>query len=284
MRTRLRNKVVVITGASAGIGRACALSFAREGCHVVIAARRQERLAQVQEQVEDLGARCLSVPTDVADPAQVQRLLDATLEHFGRVDVWINNAGYGLAASIELTTPEEMEQIWRVNYMGAFYGCQAALRQMRRQGSGHIINVSSMAARFALALHGAYTVTKYALNGLSEVLALELAGSGIHASVVMPYVTDTEFTSAVVKKIPDAESGQTPAHTPEFVAARIVACARRPRPVVMCLPLSRVAITLSDLFPSLWHTMARRYIRVRTNGRGVPVPGQEQHARSENAA
>src|SRR5438046_3057567 len=116
MPRNLKNKVVVITGASAGIGKAAAFLFAREGANVVAAARRMERLSQICSEIEELGGKCLPVQTDVSDRPQVQRLLDATLEHFGKVDVWINNAGYGLVGSVEQTTPEEMEQIWRTNY------------------------------------------------------------------------------------------------------------------------------------------------------------------------
>jgi short-subunit dehydrogenase len=270
MAISLRNKVVVITGASAGIGREAALLFAREGAHVVVAARRAERLEEVKRQIEAEGGKCLAVPTDVADRALVQRLLDATLEHFGRVDVWINNAGYGLAGSIEQTTPEEMERMMAVNYMGAFHGCQVALQQMRRQGSGHILNVSSLAARFPLPLHGAYTATKYALNGLTETLALELDGSGIQVSLLMPGVTDTEFTDAMIKKIPDSP-GAIPggSASARSVAARIVRCAKRPKRVLMFMPAPPFVLALFDLFPSLWRVIARRYLRVRTGGKGI---------------
>jgi NAD(P)-dependent dehydrogenase (short-subunit alcohol dehydrogenase family) len=267
----LKNRVIVITGGSAGIGRATALAFAREGAHVVIAARRREKLDEVCREVEALGARCLAVVTDVAQQEQVEHLLEATLETFGQVDVWVNNAGYGISAPVALTTPEAMERIWRVNYMGAFYGTQAALRQMRRQGRGHIMNVSSMAARFPLPLGGAYTATKYAMNGLTETLALELEGSGIHASVIMPGVTETEFVQAMEKKIPDVEAGWTgPIASAESVAKRIVACAKRPRKMVYVLPFGRLALSVCDLFPGIWRVVARKYIKIRTGGAGVP--------------
>jgi len=148
MRRTLKNRVAVITGASAGIGSECARLFAEAGAHVVIAARRLQRLEAIRQEIESKGGRCLAVQTDVSDRALMQRLLDATLEHFGRVDIWINNAGSGLAASVEQTTPEEMERIWAVNYMGVFHGCQVALQQMRRQGRG--ISSTSPAWRDAL--------------------------------------------------------------------------------------------------------------------------------------
>ncbi len=271
MPKTLRGKVVVITGASAGIGRAAALFFAAEGANVVVAARRRDRLENLKARIEESGAKCLAVTTDVSIREQVQRLLDATLEHFGRVDVWINNAGYGLVGSVEQTTPEEMEQLWSTNYMGVFHGCQVALQQMRRQGSGHIMNVSSMVARFPLPLHAAYTATKYAMNGLSDALAIELSGTGIHVSTIMPGVTETEFGAAVVKKIPDVAATYGPAASAEKVARQIVKCAKHPRDKVMFVPLPPLALAFFDLFPSLWDIIARKYVAVRTGGRGVPV-------------
>lgn len=269
----LRNRVIVITGGSAGIGRAAALAFAKEGAHVVIAARRPDKLAEARAEIEALGAKCLAVVTDVSQQDQVEHLLDATLETFGQVDIWINNAGYGLSSSVELTTPEEMERIWRVNYMGAFYGTQAALRQMRRQGRGHIMNVSSMAARFPLPLGAAYTATKCAMNGLTEALAMELLGSGIYASVIMPNVTESEFVKVMEKKIADSRTGWTgPVATAESVAKRIVACAKRPKTVVPFIPMGRFALAVCEVFPGLWHFVARKYIKIRTAGSGVPTP------------
>src|SRR5262249_42415667 len=153
-----------------------------------------------------------------------------TLEHFGRVDIWINNAGFGLIGSVEQTTLDEMRRLMDVNYMGAFHGCQVALQQMRRQGSGPILNISSMAPRFPLPLNPAYPATKYALNGLTEALEMELESSGIRVSLIMPGVTETEFVEAMVKKIPAIPGASLgPTDTARKVAARIVACAKKPK-------------------------------------------------------
>jgi NAD(P)-dependent dehydrogenase (short-subunit alcohol dehydrogenase family) len=272
----LKNKVVVITGASSGIGRACALAFAKQGSHIVIAARRADKLEAVKREVESLGVKCLAVPTDVSDRAQVERLLDATLEHFGQADIWINNAGYGLAASVELTSPEEMRRIWEVNYMGAFHGCQVALRQMRRQGRGHIMNVSSLAGRFSMPLGAAYSATKAAMDALSEALDLEMAGTGIRVSTLQVSFTETDFFDAMIKKIPDGPSDGGPVATPESVAARIVKCAKRPQAVVVFLPLPRVILAFTDLFPGFYPRLALWYIRKRTRGQGTPEPPGEE--------
>ena len=272
MPRTLKGRVVVITGASSGIGRAAALRFAKEGAHIVIAARRADRLAEVQREVEALGAKCLALPADVADRAMVLRLLHGTLEHFGQVDVWINNAGFGMAASVEQTTPEEMEQIWQVNYMGAFHGCQIALQQMRRQGSGHVINISSMAGRFPMPLGAAYSATKAAMNALGEALDMELQGTGIRVSTMLVSFTETGFFGAMVKKIPDAPARLGPIASADSVAARIVQCARKPRAVVYFIPAAPLVLALMDLTPGLYRRMALWYVNKRTGGKGVPVP------------
>jgi len=266
MRKRsLRNRVVVITGASSGIGREAARLFGRQGSHVVVAARRRERLEELASELEAAGAQCLAVPTDVGRQDQVQRLLDATLEHFGRVDVWVNNAGAGLAGPIEATTLEDLQQILDVNFMGVFHGCHAALQQMRRQEGGHIINVSSLITRFPLPFHGAYTAAKCAVNGLTQALAMELEGSGIHVSLILPGVTDTEFTDAMIRRMEDARGGPAiPSASAEHVARVIVRCAIKPRPVVMCVPAAPVLTAFFDLFPGVWRMVARRYRSVRS--------------------
>src|SRR5438874_731286 len=118
----LKDKVIVITGGSSGIGRATAIEFARNGARLVIAARRKDRLDEVCREIEAQGRQCLAVETDVAAPGHLQRLLDSALEKFGRVDIWINNAGFGISAYAEQTGEEEMRAIWAVNYHAVFEG------------------------------------------------------------------------------------------------------------------------------------------------------------------
>jgi short-subunit dehydrogenase len=272
MRVDLQGKVVVITGASAGIGKETALLLAKKGAHVVLAARRLEQLQAVGRDIAAFGGKSLYVSTDVAEREQVQRLLNATLEHFGRVDVWINNAGGGLVGTVEQTTPEEMDRLFRVNYMGTFHGCQIALQQMRRQNSGHIINVSSMAARLPLALHASYAATKSAQWIFTEALAAELASTPIKVSVALPSFTDTDFTRAMIHKIPDSSKSMMRGATAEQVARKIVQCIERPRPVVMFIPVPKLTLMFFDLFPGVWRFIMRKYILIRTDGKGVPPP------------
>jgi short-subunit dehydrogenase len=269
MAESLRGRVVVITGASAGIGREAARAFAREGCRVVAAARRAERLEALRAEIQASGGECVAVTMDVADEAEVERLLQTALECFGHVDIWINNAGSGLLGSVEQTTTEEMRRLMDVNFMGAFYGSRAALRVMRGQGSGHIMNVASGVARFPLPLSAAYSATKCAMYGFSEALALELEGSGIHVSTLLVGLTATEFGEAQVKKLEDRPVQMGRFASAASVAARIVHCARRPQRIVYFLPAPPLVLAVFDLLPFLWPRIARGYVQRRTGGSGV---------------
>lgn len=217
------------------------------------------------------GAQCLAVPADVANQADVERLVGATLEHFGRIDIWINNAGFGQVASFEETTPEEMERIWQVNTMGVFHGCRAVLPQMRRQGRGVIINVSSLAGRYALPLNSAYAATKHAVNALGQALGAELAGTGIRVCTVMPGLTDTAFFDAMVDKAAHTGGPVVSAAPASRVAEAIVACARRPRDTVVLAPGGRLLLALAEVFPGIYRTIARIYLRRRGG-----TPGQDE--------
>jgi len=132
----LRGAVVAVTGASAGIGRECALAFAREGARVAAGARRLDRLQALAIEAGALGAEVLVMKTDVGDPDDVRHFIQATVDRFGRLDVLVNNAGYGVRGTIEETPASAYERLMRVNYLGTVYGCQAALPIMRRQGAG----------------------------------------------------------------------------------------------------------------------------------------------------
>ena len=258
----LKDKVVIVTGASSGIGYETSLAFAREGAKMVIAARREERLRQLAARIEEAGGEALVVPTDVTKREQVERLVQAAVDRFDRVDVLVNNAGFGLGATIEQTSEQDFRDLWETNVLGVFYGMQAVLPIMRRQGSGHIINVSSAAGRVAYPGMGAYAATKHAVIALTTVLRAEVADARIHVSAVLPVGTSTEFFAAARR----AEGGPSvgpygPVQSAEHVAKRIVACARRPRAEVSpYLPL-RLGVVLFALFPGLLTIIGRRAFR-----------------------
>lgn len=247
----LGGHVVIITGASSGIGRETALHFAREKARVVLVARRQERLQDLEREIHGLGAEVLSIPTDVAQRDQVEAMVQQTLQRLGRVDVLVNNAGTGLIALVEETTPEDMEAILKVNFLGAFYGIHAVLPVMQKQASGHIINVSSIIGKRGVPLYGAYCASKFALLGLSESLRMELKNTRIEISVICPVGTATEFHDAAKDPRGRKLGPKPPVQTPAHVARAIIRCAKSPRPEMIVYPPARLLVVLSALSPRL---------------------------------
>jgi NAD(P)-dependent dehydrogenase (short-subunit alcohol dehydrogenase family) len=253
---------VALTGASSGIGWECALAFAREGARLAACARRRERLDSLAEAVRGLGAECLVMEVDVAEREQVRRFVEGTIERYGRLDVLVNNAGYGVRGRVEVTSAEAFERVMKVNYLGSVYACQFAVPVMRRQGAGVIINVSSIVGHRSLPTGAAYGASKAAQVSLTESLRVELRGSGVHACSVHPIGTATEFAA-----VAEGESGRPgqgpmgPQQSALEVARAIVRCARRPRPEVYPYPPSRVGVWLNALAPGLVDWVVARAAR-----------------------
>ena len=251
-RHDLRGAVVAITGASAGIGQATALAFARQGARLAVGARRSDRLQELAHQIEALGGECMALALDVAQEAEVQRFVAATVERFGRLDVMVNNAGYGVRGKVEDTPVASFRRLMEVNFLGTVYGCQAALPMMRKQGSGVIINVSSIVGHRSLPGGGAYAASKAAQISLTESLRAELAGTGIAACSVHPIGTATEFAEVALRESEGRRGGPVgPQQTAEDVAEAIVRCARHPRPEVFPFAFSRPLVWLNALWPAL---------------------------------
>src|SRR5438128_28664 len=187
------SRVVAITGASAGIGRAIALRLARDGASLAICARRSDRLSQVAAEIKAAGGRALPFVGDVTSEDDMAAFVQLSLHGFERLDVMICNAGYGVAGTIDATSADQMRKLLDVNYLGTFYAARAALPVFRRQGRGHLVIVSSIVGRRGVPYLGAYSATKFAQVGLAESLRSELAGSDIHVTVVFPVSTETEF-------------------------------------------------------------------------------------------
>ena len=218
----LNNSVVLVTGASSGIGAATAQAASRAGARVVLAARREDRIRQL---ATDLGD-ALAVGCDVTDAGQVADAVRATMDKFGRLDVLVNNAGQGLTASIEETDPADFRAILDLNLTGPLITMQAVLPVMRAQGGGAIVNVSSGTVFSVLPLSGAYAASKQGLAMLSATARLELAGTGIVVSTFYPFVTSTEFIDSI-KAGKDAATqmmsdGGLKAQPPELAADAII--------------------------------------------------------------
>ena len=192
-----RGKAVVVTGASSGIGRATALAFGAAGSRVALVARRRAVLDEVAELVRAQGAEALVVPTDVTDRTQVHACLEAVQDRFGRIDVVVNNAGVLIPAHVLDLDAADLDAMLRVNLFGALFVMQEAVRRMRAQRGGCVVNVASLAGRRGVSPLGGYCATKFALVGLTEALRTELHGEPVHVALVLPGVVETPMVDAM---------------------------------------------------------------------------------------
>jgi len=224
----MQDKIVVITGASAGIGAALAAIVAKKGARPVLLARRRKELDEV---AAHLDSKALSLVTDVTRRVDVERAVQATLSQCGHIDVWVNNAGRGITRLVSELTDEDFDEMMSVNVKAALYGMQAVLPHFRERGQGHIINLSSMLGRLPFAsFRSAYSAAKHALNSLTANLRMELRESypQIHVSSVHPSVVATDFGNNALhggmdsRKFPGAQ-------TAEDVAATIADIIQNPR-------------------------------------------------------
>jgi NADP-dependent 3-hydroxy acid dehydrogenase YdfG len=228
-------KVVVITGASAGIGATLAEQVGRKGWRPVLAARRERELREVAARS---GPEALPVVTDVTRREDVQRLLDAALARFGQVDVWVNNAGRGISKLVSELTDEDLDEMMRINVKSALYGMQAVLPHFQARGRGHLINVSSMLGRVpSVPVRSAYNAAKHALNALTANLRMELSERypDIHVTTFLPGVVATEFGVNALGG--GVDSRELPGAQPvEEAASVLLDVIERPRPEVYSRP------------------------------------------------
>lgn len=213
----LRDKVVIVTGASSGIGAATARALAAHGAHPVLAARRVDR---IQALAAELG-QVLAVPTDVTDDAQVHALVKATLDRHGRIDGLVNNAGTSMHARLAEVDLAEYAAALELNVTAMLRMMQAVLPAMRAAGFGRIVNISSGTTRMTPVGVGPYAASKCAVNMLSAVARAEFAADGIDVSLVLPSITATEFGGGRYTAGVEARPGMV-AHTPEYVAGFIL--------------------------------------------------------------
>ncbi|MGF9649305.1 SDR family oxidoreductase [Pseudarthrobacter oxydans] len=229
---RVRNSVVVITGASSGIGRATALRFAAKGARLVLAARGPESLEAVAAQCRKRGAKAIAVPTDVTDPGKVEALASRAVEEFGRLDVWVNNAAVGAFGLLTEVPPTEFQRVLDVNITGYVNGARAALTRQTAQGSGTLINVSSIVAEVPLPYSAAYSISKAAVRALSISLRSELARegvTGVNVCTVLPATIDTPFYQNAANFTGRRPMALPPVYTPQRVAKAVVKLAAHPR-------------------------------------------------------
>ena len=197
MAGRLEGKVAVVTGASSGIGEATVRALVGEGASVVAGARRKERLEELVEEATGEGGRVVAAECDVTDERQAHALVNRAVEEFGRIDILVNNAGVMLLSKVEKGLSDEWRRMFDVNVLGLLYATDAAVEAMKRRGSGHIVNISSVAGRKTRPTVGVYSGTKFAVNAISEALRQELLEDGIRITMVEPGAVATELTDHI---------------------------------------------------------------------------------------
>lgn len=264
----IHGKVVIVTGASSGIGEATARAFGRVGARLVLAARRLDRLQALAAELQGQGAEALAVAADLSRQADTLRLVEAARDRFGRVDVLFNNAGLGRLDWLENLDPvTDIEAQLAVNVLGVVRTTRLVLPLMIAQRSGHIINMASLAGLIAPPTYSIYAASKFAVRGFSEALRREVAPWRIQVSVVYPGGVDTEFGSlAGIQRKTRMTTPSWLQLTPEDVARGVVGLVRRPRANLVMPRLSQLAVYANLLAPWFvdWATIRRFTIPERS--------------------
>jgi short-subunit dehydrogenase len=257
----LSDQVIVITGASSGIGLATAMGAAEQGARLVLAARSKQTLDQIARQLGEQGRQVIAVEADVGDPLQVERIATAALAAFGRIDTWINNAGvsvYGRADEISL---EDARRMFDTNYWGVVHGSRVALPHLRIHG-GALINVGSEASEATIPLQVMYSATKHAVKAFTDGLRLELEADAAPVSVtlIQPTAVDTPYPEHAGNYLDQEPKLPMPMIEPEQVAEAVLDAARSPTKAVRVGAMAKLNTTLAKLVPPLGEMMAKMQI------------------------
>lgn len=249
-------RVVIVTGASSGIGRATAARIGHAGTTVVLAARRADELATLADEIKAAGGAAVAVPTDVRDPAAIAELIERATRVTGRLDGLVNNAGIGGAASI-LAADAAVEKMIDVNLLAPIRLMSAVVPIMREQRSGSIVNIGSVAGEIGIS--GTYSATKFALRGMTDSVRRELSGSGIGVTLIEPGFIATAF---------NADRPRLPG--PEIVAAAVERALKRPRRLIVVPARYRAAILVANALPAVTDRLFAGRAAARRDLKGRP--------------
>ena len=270
----LKDSVVVITGASSGIGRAAALEFAQHGTTVVLAARREQALNELADECERLGARALSIPTDVSQEDAVRELARRAVETFGRIDIWVNNAAVTLFARFEEAPSHALRRVIDVNLLGYIHGARAVIPYLREQNAGVLINVASQVAVMGEPFASFYVLTKFAIRGLGECLRQELRDTRIDVCTLMPAAIDTPLYQQGANYMGKAAKPLKPIYDARMVARDIVRLSEHPKREMYSGMSGRLASALHSIAPGTLEGLAARKIE-KEHFQDKPAPPNE---------
>lgn len=233
MSTALRGAVVIVTGASRGLGRAVAAACGREGATSVLVARRAEPLEQAAAELRAAGAVALAVPADISRYAEAERVVAVALEHYGRVDVLVNNAGVGVVGLVENADPADWERMLDVNFKGTAFCSKAVLPTMLERGRGDIVNIASAGGTHGIANWSGYCASKFAVRGFAQALAQEVAGRGVRVATLCPGGIETPFWDDLNEPYPGGADGRAQIMSADSVADMVLAVLDQPRNVLL---------------------------------------------------
>lgn len=281
MKTRLRplaEQVVVITGASSGIGLATARMAAEAGAKVVLAARSDDALEHAVEEITAVGGEAVAIHCDVGEREQVRSLADGAVQRFGRIDTWVNNAGVGIWGRLEEVSEADMRQLFETNFWGEVNGSLEAIPRLERTG-GALINIGSVVSDRALPLQGIYSASKHALKGFTDALRMELEerGAPISVTLIKPGSIGTPMPQHVRNYSGHEARFPPPVYAPEDVARAILHAAEHPTRDIFVGSFAQANSALAHRAPRLMDRLMERFMFKAQLGKSPPSPGDNLH-------
>ena len=248
----LRDQVIVITGASSGIGLTTARMAAGAGARLVLAARNHEALSRLEQEINAAGGRSIHVDADVGSPADVRRIVDTAIEHFGGFDTWVNNAGVTVYGRMEEVDPDDHRRLFETNFWGVVHGSLAAVAHLKGRG-GALINVGSTLSDRAIPLQGMYCASKHAVKGFTDALRMEVeeARYPVAVTLIKPSATDTPYTEHAKNYLPTEPQNPAPVYAPDTVARAILHAAVHPERDIFVGAAGKVFSVMEKLAPRL---------------------------------
>lgn len=256
---KLKDKRVIITGASSGIGRALAIQLAAEGCKLIINARREDRLQELAGEIAAADGSCEIVVGDVTEKAVRTRMIVAAQESFGGLDILINNAGIGAMGRFDEASEDRLRQIFEVNFFAVSEFIRESLPALKAGNEPMIVNLSSVLGHRAVPLKSEYCATKFAIHGLSDAIRAELSGDGVDLLLVSPSTTDSEFFDAAIDDPTKRDWKKGGAMSPEVVASRTIRAIKKRRHEIILTFGGRILVWLDRMIPGIANRIIAKF-------------------------